>query len=224
MPQLRLDQMAPRRTVIHLVRHGEVFNPAAVLYGRLPDYHLSDVGREMAERVARELGERDIVHLRCSPLERAQETMAPLAATLGLPVTIDDRVLEAENYLQGLKMSFPSTLTRPKNWRHFRNPLTPSWGEPYKAIVARMRAAMKDAHEAAYGHEAVIVSHQLPIWMARCNAEGRRLIHDPRRRDCSLASVTSFSYLDGRIASVNYREPAADLLRGPAKKKSVAGA
>jgi broad specificity phosphatase PhoE len=224
MPQLRLDQMAPRRTVIHLVRHGEVFNPAGVLYGRLPDYHLSDVGREMAERVARELGERDIVHLRCSPLERAQETMAPLAATLGLPVTIDDRVLEAENYLQGLKMSFPSTLTRPKNWRHFRNPLTPSWGEPYKAIVARMGAAMKDAHEAASGHEAVIVSHQLPIWMARCNAEGRRLIHDPRRRDCSLASVTSFSYLDGRIVSVAYREPAADLLRGPAKKKLVAGA
>jgi broad specificity phosphatase PhoE len=224
MPQLRLDQMAPRRTVIHLVRHGEVFNPAGVLYGRLPDYHLSDVGREMAERVARELGERDIVHLRCSPLERAQETMAPLAATLGLPVTIDDRVLEAENYLQGLKMSFPSTLTRPKNWRHFRNPLTPSWGEPYKAIVARMGAAMKDAHEAASGHEAVIVSHQLPIWMARCNAEGRRLIHDPRRRDCSLASVTSFSYLDGRIVSVAYREPAADLLREPAKKKLVAGA
>jgi broad specificity phosphatase PhoE len=224
MPQLRLDQMAPRRTVIHLVRHGEVFNPAGVLYGRLPDYHLSDVGREMAERVARELGERDIVHLRCSPLERAQETMAPLAATLGLAVTIDDRVLEAENYLQGLKMSFPSTLTRPKNWRHFRNPLTPSWGEPYKAIVARMGAAMKDAHEAASGHEAVIVSHQLPIWMARCNAEGRRLIHDPRRRDCSLASVTSFSYLDGRIVSVAYREPAADQLREPAKKKSVAGA
>ena len=216
--------MAPRRTVIHLVRHGEVFNPAGVLYGRLPDYHLSDVGREMAERVARELGERDIVHLRCSPLERAQETMAPLAATLGLPVTIDDRVLEAENYLQGLKMSFPSTLTRPKNWRHFRNPLTPSWGEPYRAIVARMGAAMKDALEAASGHEAVIVSHQLPIWMARCNAEGRRLIHDPRRRDCSLASVTSFSYLDGRLTSVIYREPAADLLRGPVKKKSVAGA
>src|SRR5919112_810619 len=142
--------MPPQRTVLHLVRHGEVFNPAGVLYGRLPDYHLSDVGREMAERVAQDLGERDIVHLRCSPLERAQD--------------------------------------------------------------------------AAYGHEAVIVSHQLPIWMARCNAEGRRLIHDPRRRDCSLASVTSFSYLDGRIASVAYREPAADLLRGPAKKKSVAGA
>jgi broad specificity phosphatase PhoE len=123
-----------------------------------------------------------------------------------------------------LRVSFPTTIRQPKNWRHFRNPLTPSWGEPYKAIVARMRAAMKDAREAAYGHEAVIVTHQLPIWMARSDAEGRRLVHDPRRRDCSLASITSFSYLDGRVTSVAYREPAADLLRGPAKKKSVAGA
>ena len=214
--------MPPLRTVLHLVRHGEVFNPAEVLYGRLPDYHLSDVGREMAERVARELAERDVVHLRCSPLERARETMAPLAASLGLPVGIDDRLLEAANYLEGLKVSFPNTLRAPKNWRHFRNPLTPSWGEPYKEIVARMRAAMKDAREAAAGHEAVIVSHQLPIWMARCDAEGRRLIHDPRRRDCSLASITSFSYLDGRVSSVTYREPVADLLRGPAK--NAAGA
>lgn len=214
--------MPPQKTVLHLVRHGEVFNPAGVLYGRLPDYHLSDVGREMAERVARELAERDVVHLRCSPLERAQETMEPLAEALGLPVVIDDRLLEAANYLEGLKVSFPSTLRTPKNWRHFRNPLTPSWGEPYKAIVARMRAAMKDAREAASGHEAVIVSHQLPIWMARCEAEGRRLIHDPRRRDCSLASITSFSYLDGRVSLVIYREPVADLLRGPAK--NVAGA
>jgi broad specificity phosphatase PhoE len=213
-----------QKTILHLVRHGEVFNPAGVLYGRLPDYHLSDVGREMAERAAGELAERDIVHLRCSPLERAQETMAPLAAALGLPVVLDDRLLEAENYLQGLKVSFPTTLRQPKNWRHFRNPLTPSWGEPYRAVVARMRAAMKDARDAAYGHEGVLVTHQLPIWMARSDAEGRRLFHDPRRRDCSLASITSFSYLDGRVSSVSYAEPAADLLRGPAKRKSTAGA
>jgi broad specificity phosphatase PhoE len=216
--------MPEQKTIIHLVRHGEVFNPAGVLYGRLPDYHLSDVGQEMAERVAQELAGRDVVHLRSSPLERAQETMAPLAAKLGEPVTLDDRLLEAQNYLEGLKVSFPNTLRTPKNWRHFRNPLTPSWGEPYKAIVARMRAAMRDARDVAYGHEAVLVSHQLPIWMARCDAEGRRLIHDPRRRDCSLASITSFSYLDGRVTSVIYREPAADLLRGPAKGKSIAGA
>ena len=76
-----------------------------------------------------------------------------------------------------------------------------------------MRLAMRDAAEAAAGHEAVIVSHQLPIWMARCDAEGRRLVHDPRKRECTLASVTSFTYLDCRVASVGYREPAAGLLQ-----------
>ncbi len=216
--------MAQTRTVVHLVRHGEVENPAGLLYGRLPDYHLSELGRDMARTVAEDLCDRDIVHLRCSPLERAQETMEPIAEALGLPVTIDNRVIEAENYLEGLKVSFPGLLRRPKYWRYFRNVLKPTWGEPYREIVARIRLALRDAVEAAAGHEAVIVSHQLPIWMARCDAEGRRLFHDPRKRECTLASVTSFSYVGSRVTSVSYREPAAELLRAHQGKKFVAGA
>ena len=215
--------MPSDKTIVHLVRHGEVANPTGVLYGRLPDFHLSELGQQMADRVAAELKERDIVHLRCSPLERAQETMAPLASALGLPVFIDPRVIEAENYLQGLKLSFNGALRSPKNWRYFLNPLRPSWGEHYKEIVSRMRHAMRDAYDAAKGHEAVIVTHQLPIWMARRDAEGRWLLHDPRRRICALASITSFSYIDAHITSVSYREPAADLVGGRARK-FVAGA
>jgi broad specificity phosphatase PhoE len=215
--------MPSEKTIVHLVRHGEVANPAGVLYGRLPDYHLSELGRQMADRIATEMTGRDIVYLRCSPLERAQETIAPLASALGLAVIIDPRVIEAENYLQGLKLSFDGALRNPKNWRFFRNPLRPSWGEQYKAIVGRMRHAMRDAYEAARGHEAVIVTHQLPIWMARRDAEGRRLMHDPRRRMCALASITSFSYIDAHITSVSYREPAADLV-GARVRKFVAGA
>jgi len=214
-----------QQTVVHLVGQGEVDNPAGLLYGRLPDYHLSDLGREMALAVAADLGERDITHLRCSPLERAQETMAPLAAGLGLPVTTDDRVIEADNRLQGLKVTLGATLRNPRSWWLFRNALKPTWGEPYAEIVARMRAALRDTAVAAAGHEAVIVSHQLPIWMARCDAEGRRLFHDPRRRECRLASVTSFTYLDGRLSSVGYREPAAALYAAPVStSKFVAGA
>jgi broad specificity phosphatase PhoE len=213
------------QTVVHLVRHGEVFNPAGLLYGRLPDYHLSDLGREMALAVAADLQGRDITHLRCSPLERAQETMEPLARALGLPVSTDDRVIEADNRLQGLKVTLGALVRNPKTWWLFRNALKPSWGEPYSEIVARMRLALRDAADAAAGHEAVIVSHQLPIWMARRDAEGRRLFHDPRRRECRLASVTSFTYLDGRLSSVGYREPAAALYAArPSTQKFVAGA
>jgi broad specificity phosphatase PhoE len=216
--------MGQNRTIVHLVRHGEVDNPAGLLYGRLPDYHLSDLGREMAERVAEHLGDRDVVHLRSSPLERAQETAAPIAEAFGLPIVIDSRVIEAVNYFEGLRLSFAGALRHPKNWLYFRNPFKPSWGEAYTEVLARTRLAMRDAVEAALGHEAVIVSHQLPIWIARINAEGRRMVHDPRKRKCTLASVTSFTYIDARITSVSYSEPAAELLRPHQTKKFVAGA
>lgn len=213
------------RTIVHLVRHGEVQNPDGVLYGRLPAYHLSESGREMAVLVAKALADHDVVHLRCSPLERAQETMEPIAAESGgIKVVIDGRVIEAENYLEGQQVRFPQALTKPRNLWYFRNPLRPSWGEPYAEIVARMRLAIADAAADADGHEAVIVSHQLPIWMARCDVEGRRLVHDPRRRECALASVTSFTLIDGRVTSVVYSEPAAALTAAKGDKKFVAGA
>ena len=212
------------RTVVHLVRHGEVHNPGGILYGRLPAYHLSDNGREMAVLVANALADHDVTHLRCSPLERAQETMGPIAATHGAKVVTDGRVIEADNYLQGQRVRFPQTLRKPRNLWHLRNPLRPSWGESYIEIVARMRLAIADAAAEAAGHEAVIVSHQLPIWMARCDVEGRRLVHDPRRRECALASVTSLTLLDGRITSVIYSEPAAALIAARGSKKFVAGA
>jgi broad specificity phosphatase PhoE len=216
--------MDQNRTIVHLVRHGEVDNPAGLLYGRLPDYHLSELGIQMAQRVAEHFRDRDVVHLASSPLERAQETAGPLADMLGLPVVIDDRVIEAANYLQGLRLSFDGALRHPKNWLYFRNPLKPSWGEAYTDVLARIRPAMRDAANAALGHEAVIVTHQLPIWVARSNAEGRRIVHDPRKRQCTLGSITSFTYIDAHVTSVSYSEPAAELLRPHQTKKFVAGA
>ncbi|HLT60643.1 MAG TPA: histidine phosphatase family protein [Microlunatus sp.] len=222
----------PIKTVVHLLRHGEVHNPEGLLYGRLPGFHLSERGRQMAVRVAETLKDHDIVHLRCSPLERAQETMQPQLAYHDLPVITDGRVIEAENRLEGSIVSFGrsvlkerrNALRNPRNWLLFRNPWRPSWGEPYTEIVARMRLAIRDAAEAAAGHEALIVSHQLPIWMARCDIEGRRLAHDPRQRECTLASLTSITLLDGRVTGVKYTEPARDLLPVKRSEKFVAGA
>jgi broad specificity phosphatase PhoE len=216
--------MVQSRTIVHLVRHGEVDNPTGLLYGRLPDFHLSELGKEMAERVAGYFGDRDVVHVRSSPLERAQETAAPIAEALDVPIVIDARLIEAANHLEGLRLSFDGALRHPRNWLYFRNPFKPSWGESYTDVLARMRPVMRDAAEAAFGHEAVIVTHQLPIWVARSYAEGRRMAHDPRKRECTLGSVTSFSYIDAHVTSVSYSEPAAELLRSRQTKKFVAGA
>ena len=200
-------------TVVHLLRHGEVHNPQKVLYGRLPGYRLSDLGERMAERAAEWFAGHVVVRLASSPLERARQTAAPIAARLGLPVLLDERLIESDNVFEGRTVGVgDGALRSPRAWWHLRNPFLPSWGEPYTQLALRMHAAAEVAREAARGHEAVLVSHQLPIWVARLSAEHRRLWHDPRRRECSLASVTSLTYEGDRLVSVSYAEPAADLL------------
>ena len=87
-----------------------------------------------------------------------------------------------------------------------------------------MKAAMEAARDAAVGHEAVCVSHQLPVWISRLAAEHRHLWHDPRKRQCTLASVTSFNYVGEQLVGVEYHEPAKDLLPVKGTKKFVAGA
>jgi broad specificity phosphatase PhoE len=202
-----------RRTIVHLQRHGEVHNPGGVLYGRLPGYHLSELGQQMARRVAETIADRDIVRIVASPLERAQETAQPLATALGLEVDVDDRIIESGNVFEGRRFSVgDSIVRRPSTWPHLWNPLRPSWGEPYKQVVARMMAAVEDARDAARGHETVLVSHQLPVWITRLHVEGRSFLHNPRNRECTLCSLTSFVYDGDRLVSVRYSEPAADLI------------
>ncbi len=194
--------------IVHLVRHGEVYNPDGVLYGRLPGYHLSEAGRVMAKAAANFLAGRDITVLRSSPLDRARETAEPIAAEFGLPVQLDDRLIEPWNLFEGMRFGVgDGALRKPRYWIHLRNPFRPSWGEPYQDVAGRMLAATSDAARAAVGHEAVCVSHQLPIWVARQAAEGRRLWHDPRRRECALGSVTSLMFAADKIIGVSYAEP-----------------
>jgi broad specificity phosphatase PhoE len=208
------------QTTVHLFRHGEVHNPDGILYGRRPGYHLSDLGRRMAERVAEAIQDRDITHLVASPLERAQETAAPLAARRGLEIVTDERVIESTNVFEGKAFGVgDGALRSPSAWRHLWNPFRPSWGEPYVDVAARMRTAVQAARDGARGHEAVIVSHQMPIWVARLSAEGRPFFHDPRRRQCTLASLTSFHFDGDRLVRVSYSEPAGDLI--PVRDKSA---
>ena len=164
------------QTRIHLVRHGEVYNPDGVLYGRLPGFQLSDKGNRQAQAVAEALADRDIVAVIASPLQRAQETAAPIAVRHSLPVDTDPDLIESANFFEGKHLGPGDGAWKdPRFWWQLRNPFTPSWGEPYKQIAARMTTAVFKARARAAGHEAVCVSHQLPVWTERLSLTGKRL-------------------------------------------------
>ncbi|MCL2787868.1 MAG: histidine phosphatase family protein [Micrococcales bacterium] len=196
-------------TTVHLVRHGEVDNPGKVLYGQAPGFPLSERGREMARTAAQHLAggdgraRRAIVHLVSSPLMRARQTAEAIEREFGLTAIEDERVTEAANHFEGQVVTIPFLL-KPRNLVHLRNPVRPSWGEPYEEIATRMRAAIGDARAHAEGQEAVIVTHQLPIWLTWLAAHGRGFIHDPRRRECALASITSLHFDGPRLSHASY--------------------
>ncbi len=209
-------------TTVHLLRHGEVYNPEGVLYGRLPGYVLSDLGHEMAERAAVALADRDIATVISSPMERAQQTATPIAGRHKLDIVTNADLIEADNVFEGKRVSVgDGILKQPQAWRHLWNPFTPSWGEPYQVVAERMQRAIDTARLGAPGRESVLVSHQLPIWISRLNAENRRLWHDPRSRQCTLASITSLTYQGDDLVAITYTEPSRDLLE---KASKIAGA
>jgi broad specificity phosphatase PhoE len=195
------------KTIVHVMRHGEVHNPDGLLYGRLPGYHLSERGKEQAAAVADWLADRDIVYVVASPLERAQETAAPIAARHDVPVDTDAELIESMNVFEGQRVSpGDGALRDPRNWKHLRNPRTPSWGEPYAEIAARMTAAVNRARAKGAGHEALCVSHQLPVETLRRAMTNKPLHHFPTRRMCGLASVTSFYFHDDALVGWGYAE------------------
>jgi broad specificity phosphatase PhoE len=171
------------------------------------------VGEQMAKAAAQSLTGRDITVLVSSPLERARQTAEPVAELFGLEIATDERLIESSNYFEGKRVGVgDGALRDPRNWWVLRDPFLPSWGESYLKIAQRMSAALHAAREQAEGHEALCVSHQLPIWTLRRHMEHKRLWHDPRRRRCALASITSFHFDGPALVGIGYSEPAAHLV------------
>lgn len=201
--------VTPPRTVVHVLRHGEVHNPDGILYGRIPGFRLSDNGRRQARIVAEALAGADLAAVVASPLQRAQETAEPIAAAHGLEIGTDEGLIEAGNQFEGLKVAVgDGALREPRHWPKLRDPFTPSWGEPYLQIAHRMLGAVHRARELAPGREVLCVSHQLPIWTLRRFVTGQRLWHDPRRRQCGLASLTTLVFDGAELTQLRYSEPA----------------
>jgi len=191
-----------------------VNNPERILYGRLDGFGLTDRGHQMAQAVADHLSDHSIRRVISSPLLRARQTAEPLAASHGLAIESDERVIEGTNVFEGTRVSARRILTDHGVWRYLFNPIRPSWGEAYRAIANRMLLAMEEAWQSVSGGEIVIVSHQLPIWMVHRSVAHRSLPHSPSARRCTLASVTTFDQSGGAWREVEYAEPAKALLEG----------
>lgn len=206
--------MADSTTTIHLVRHGEVDNPTGVLYGQSAGFHLTELGHQMARGVAEAFSPgHDIRAVITSPLERAIETGTPTAQAFGLEISTTSDLIEAANKFEGIPINDNHFMVlKPQFWSWYTNPFEPSWGEPYVKIVERMSSAIRRALTIAEGGEAMLVSHQLPIWTMRRFIQGKSLAHDPRRRECSLCSVTSLTFIGRKLVSEQYWEPVADML------------
>jgi broad specificity phosphatase PhoE len=203
-------------TVVHLVRHGQVENPRRVLYGRLPGFHLSPGGRAQADVLAAWFAKTPVAAVLSSPLERAQQTAAPIAAAHGLEVRTDLRLIETSNLFEGVAGNVAWYILRhPAMWWKLRDLRTPSWGERNLDMVERVHAVVDAVREELAGRHVVLVSHQAPIWVARLAFERRRLPHWPGRRRCTLGSVTTLVFDGDQLAGVSYAEPAAAVLLGP---------
>jgi broad specificity phosphatase PhoE len=194
---------------VHLIRHGEVFNPHGVLYERIDGFGLSELGHQMARAAAEQLQREGVKpgKLVVSPLQRAQESAAPIAELFGLDPEVDERVIEPWNLFRGLRLGPRAILKRPSLILNLHSPTRPSWGEPFAEIAQRMHSAALDHAESVEDGDVVIVSHQLPIWMLHRSAKGLRLPHNPSARRCSLSSITSFEIADGALREIDYREP-----------------
>ena len=199
--------------------------PEKVLYGRLPGYRLSELGVQMAKAAAQALA--DEGHHLCGG-QPAGARAADRRADRG-PVRPAHRRRRAAHRERQLLRGQAGRRRRrraagPTQLVDAARPVHPVVGRAYTAIAARMFAALQAARAAAEGHEAVCVSHQLPIWTLRRHLERKRLWHDPRRRSAPWPACTSFHFEGTNLVGVAYTEPAAHLVAMSPTARDAKGA
>ena len=199
------------RTLVHLVRHAEVHNPANVWYGRLEGFKLSERGLRQAKALAEYFADNDIAAVHCSPLTRAIQTATPIAERHGIEIEIDDGLIESETKLQG-RPGDMRLFRNPLNARHFINPMRPSWGESYASTGARMAEVIEKLRRACAGREGIAVSHMTPVLVARLLVEGNPRPPWRAGLPCRRASVTTLEFENDSYVRTIY-EPVGSSVR-----------
>jgi probable phosphoglycerate mutase len=173
----RTKPAPPASTLVLLVRHGQTPTTGTLLPGRAPGLHLAEAGHAQARRAAERitaLPSVDAVY--SSPLERARETAAPIAAALGQKVKIDKGLLECDfgawtgAELKKL-MKLPEWGTVQRAPSTFRFP----GGESFTEMQTRIVSAIDRIRAAHPGGTVVCVSHADPIKAAVAHSMGTHL-------------------------------------------------
>lgn len=161
-----------KTTKLYLVRHGEVFNPHQIVYGRLPGFGLSETGKKQAEALGTFLQTKPITAVYASPLVRAQETASYVAKHFPhVSLVTDERLMEIRSVVDGK----PNSIMFARKWNFYTPDLTREGGEKLSEIWQRMQAFLFDITVKHTGEEVVAVSHGDPIMIVRAKGNNKRL-------------------------------------------------
>ena len=187
--------------IIFLVRHGQNGMVGKKLVGRLPGVHLNEQGQAQARCLAEKFSQLPLKAIYASPLERAQETAAPIAGVHNLPVEIHPGLLEIDfGGWQGKRLK---RLKQGRLWKavqgspaEFRFPN----GESFLEAQQRMTAALFALDEKCGENDMVVcVSHSDMIRLAVAHFLGLPLDHFQRLR-IETASVTLLNLHAGKAS------------------------
>lgn len=206
-------------THITFVRHGQVYNPQRVVYGRLPGFPLSELGEWQAQAAAEALRDVPLAAIFSSPLLRAQQTarilLAERAAISGadVPLYTSDLLNEVRFFFEGQPMATMAS----RNWDLYTG-VDPAFDQP-PDVVARTREFLAQVRREYAGQHVVAVSHGDVIAFTALWAFGVELIpankhtldaHGLADDYPAPASLLTFTYAtdaDERPTTVTYRRP-----------------
>ena len=169
------QRSATKATVVLLVRHGQTPTTGKVMPGRAPGLHLAETGRAQAQRTAERIAELSPAPsaIYASPLERTQETAAPIAKALGLRVRSHRGLLDcAVGDWEGKSLK---TLAKTPEWRTVANWPTGfrfPGGESFAEMSLRALNTVLSLAEEHRGERVVCVSHADPIKVVLAAAAG----------------------------------------------------
>ena len=159
-------------TTIDLIRHADVHNPGDVFYGRLPRFRLSALGQPQAAATAAWLARAPLAVVYTSPLLRARQTAAIIAAAHPdqPPVCRSALLLEVRSHWQGR----PTADLDAIGFNFYDHALPED--ETIPAIFARLERLVRRLLRHYPGQHVACVSHADPIAIARAGFEGRPLV------------------------------------------------